>query len=73
MTRPYAMTESDRTLAAMALRAKAEGDSARATELADQPTLKDQFERQAAQAAELAERIEEADLIDVWPNTGDDD
>lgn len=65
-TKPYAMTESDRGLVAMALRNKADGDDQFAFNSPD-PRLADQFRRQAKQARELANRIDGADLVDVWP------
>jgi hypothetical protein len=65
-SKPYAMTENDRSLVSMALRNKATGDSEFA-EAATDKRLADQFRRQATQAAALADKIDEADLVDVWP------
>lgn len=64
--KPYAMTENDRTLVSMALRDKATQD-AQFAESAEDRRLADQFRRQAEQARSLADKIEDSDLIDVWP------
>jgi hypothetical protein len=75
MSKPHALTESERALVTMALREKAEADDKRAKLYAPlgPEGLWATFHRQAKEALRLADLIEGADLIDVWPYEPDVD
>lgn len=59
---PYTLSESDASLIAMALRAKANQDADTETGIS---SLDETFQRQAKQARKLAELFECADLVSL--------
>jgi hypothetical protein len=69
MSKPHALTEAERALIAQALREKAEADEARAAHFAPlgPEGLWATFHAQAKEGKRVAELIDGADLIDVWP------
>lgn len=65
-TKARTISETERNLIIMALRAKCELDEEIAAG-ADNDRLRHQFTRQSRMAEMLADLFESADLIDVWP------
>lgn len=67
-TKARVITETERNLIIMALRAKCELDEELAAGVMDDDlTLHHRFTRQSRMAEMLADLFESADLIDVWP------